>query len=558
MSLYFKGNTFYEVKNRDSRLPDPEERLTEQVEQLSISLTNLWTALLRPAFDIGFNAVVIYRTVGGRALSSLVGYMSAATLILQYVVPNFRGNVRKQYKLEGRFRFVHTRLVNHTESIAFFGGDEVEKSVCNARFDRLKSHIEASQLESLRFNVANNFIVRQTPDLMAFAFRMWYAVGNFASDASVVSSGGGITSTGEYIQQTTMRTFRSFGDAFELSETIGNFVGTLESVHDAMLVLEDLSSREASAEARAKLQPSADGAVRFKGVDIVAPGGVCCARDLTFEVPKGSPLIVTGPNASGKSSLFRTLGGLWDIPVGAIERPCDASGKLTPAQVFLVPQRPYSVRGTLADQVTYPLKLSNRTPADEKKIMDLLALVEVAYLARDYDGDSGPTCPKVGRRSLPRRQQRTGCALIQHDLRTLSSTSAPLPSPSTSRRSCTSPRTHGASRLSPSRSASRWRSFILKSSASAMPMATTDGLSGTYDLTTILSYPFFTFFDKTILYTYSTAAAARAISISIIIITIIKLFTIICCLLFLLTLCCLISNLPCCPHNDVSSLLAAC
>ena len=135
-------------------------------------------------------------------------------------------------------------------------------------------------------------------------------------------------------------------------------------------------------------------------------------------MPKGSPLIVTGPNASGKSSLFRTLGGLWDIPVGAIERPCDASGKLTPAQVFLVPQRPYSVRGTLADQVTYPLKLSNRTPADEKKIMDLLALVEVAYLAsRDYDGDSGLDAVQKWEDVLSLgEQQRIGCArLFYHD-----------------------------------------------------------------------------------------------------------------------------------------------
>ena len=58
----------------------------------------------------------------------------------------------------------------------------------------------------------------------------------------------------------------------------------------------------------------------LKEVDIVAPGGVCCASDLTVKIEQGSPLIVTGPNASGKSSLFRTLGGLWPIPTGKIEK----------------------------------------------------------------------------------------------------------------------------------------------------------------------------------------------------------------------------------------------
>ena len=88
--------------------------------------------------------------------------------------------------------------------------------------------------------------------------------------------GADIASTGEYIQQTVMRTFKSFGDAFELQETIGNFIGTLENVSDLMYTLEDLAAKQVSVQSdnslATKLGRSADGSIEFKGVDIVAPG----------------------------------------------------------------------------------------------------------------------------------------------------------------------------------------------------------------------------------------------------------------------------------------------
>ena len=64
MDLYFTRNTFYDVKNQDSRITDPEERLTEQIEELSRCFTQLWTEALAPFIDIFYNAFVLYRAVG--------------------------------------------------------------------------------------------------------------------------------------------------------------------------------------------------------------------------------------------------------------------------------------------------------------------------------------------------------------------------------------------------------------------------------------------------------------------------------------------------------------
>jgi ABC-type uncharacterized transport system fused permease/ATPase subunit len=74
-----------------------------------------------------------------------------------------------------------------------------------------------------------------------------------------------------------------------------------------------------------------------------------------------------GPNGSGKTSLFRVLGGLWPIVSGSIAKPgmllTDGNNESTGLshEIFYVPQRPYTALGSLRDQLIYPLTLADAT-----------------------------------------------------------------------------------------------------------------------------------------------------------------------------------------------------
>ena len=90
---------------------------------------------------------------------------------------------------------------------------------------------------------------------------------------------------------------------------------------------------EEAARRRTATFVTSDEEIRFDRVQVVTPSGVQLVRDLSFSVPVGGNLLLTGHNGAGKSSIFRVLGGLWPSAQGTVCKPSDAN-------VVYLPQKP--------------------------------------------------------------------------------------------------------------------------------------------------------------------------------------------------------------------------
>lgn len=105
---------FYQLGNLDSRVTNPDQRLTSDIEKWSISLSTIYSNFSKPTLDI-----ILF----SRKLSDLVGWQGPITVMLWYLLsgfvikfisPSFGKLTAIEQRLEGDYRSSQTDLVHHS------------------------------------------------------------------------------------------------------------------------------------------------------------------------------------------------------------------------------------------------------------------------------------------------------------------------------------------------------------------------------------------------------------------------------------------------------------
>jgi ATP-binding cassette subfamily D (ALD) long-chain fatty acid import protein len=378
--------TFYALGNLDDRIKNADQLITVDVSKFSNSLAELYSNIAKPMLDMCIYNWQLSRNVGGEGLFAMALLVQVSANVMRVLTPPFGRYVADEARLEGEFRFSHSRLIDNSEEIALYSGHEAEKTTLDKGYFTLIKHVNYILRRRLYHGMMEDFVIKY----------FWGALGLILCSMPVFFKIPGATAVtlGDRSEGfvTNRRLLLSSSDAFgrvmfsykEITELAGytsrvaSLLDVIEDIHCGHFEKKLVSSASTEANAsilsgRGKITESSD--IEFISVPIVSPNGDVLVRSLTFSVKPGQHLLIVGPNGCGKSSLFRIMGGLWPVYGGEVRKP-------PPEEIFYIPQRPYISRGSLRQQIIYPesrMEMSRRGVTDDD-LMQIMRTVDIGHI----------------------------------------------------------------------------------------------------------------------------------------------------------------------------------
>lgn len=387
VSKYFKNRSYYRINN-DLKIDNPDERIHQDVDAfvrqfLSLMLSFLGSILTFVSFitilwSISTTLVifaVVYSVIGSIVITWWFGRKLAAL--------NF-----EQTKLEADFRYNLIHVRNNVESIAFYNGEGKEEQQVRGRF--------AAAMKNFNFLIGwtrnLNFLQTGFDYFVIVIPSMIIAPLYFAGQADL----GTIQQAGMAFSQVLgalaliVVEFRSLASFTANTNRLASFVEALDAP--------DISSTPGHTAIKMRHEPR----IAMENVTLMTPNYErTLVKNLNLDVKPGQGMVFIGPSGSGKSSLLRSIAGLWKSGEGTVVRPDLKDG------VLFLPQVPYMSLGTLRDQLLYP---GSETTVTDEELEKVLAAVNLP----DLTGRVGGLGAELNWRSVlsPGEQQRVAFARL--------------------------------------------------------------------------------------------------------------------------------------------------
>ncbi|KAK4190201.1 ABC transporter transmembrane region 2-domain-containing protein [Podospora australis] len=386
---YLSQLTFYGISALDDRIKNPDQLIAVDVAKFSNSLAELYSNLAKPLLDMTIYTFSLSKSVGGEGVVFMSLLVQLSAHVMRALTPPFGKYVADEARLEGEFRFQHSRLIDHSEEVALYAGHEAEKDTLDKGYFTLIKHVNYILRRRFYHGFMEDFVIKY----------FWGALGLLLCSVPVfVKLPGQVTmNMGDRTETfvTNRRMLLSASDAFGRImfsyREIMELAGYTSRVSSLLEVMDDIQAghfekklvsssgtedNEAVLRGRGKVVESKD--IEFIDVPIISPNGDVLVKALSFKLTAGDHLLVVGPNGCGKSSLFRILGGLWPVYGGTVHKPPFTD-------IFYIPQRPYLSRGSLRQQIIYPdglrtMRAKGVTDADLFNILRTLSLEHLIEL----------------------------------------------------------------------------------------------------------------------------------------------------------------------------------
>ncbi|KAF7251957.1 ATP-binding cassette sub-family D member 4 [Varanus komodoensis] len=373
---YFQGQVYYILNVLHQEIDNPDQRISQDVERFCRELSSMASKLIISPFTLVYYTYQCFYSTGWLGPLSIFGYFIIGTIVNKILMSPIVSKLVHQEKLEGDFRFKHMQLRVNAESAAFYRSAEVEHMRTNHRLQiLLQTQRELMNKELWLYIGINTFdYLGSILSYIVIAVPIFGGVYHDLDPAELSS----LISKNAFV---SIYLISCFSQLIDLSTTVSNVAGYTHRIGELQEMLLKLSKKQRDCELQAKWDFSSAAkeevvsskiAFLLEQVSLSAPPEKLLIKDLNLRVTQGSNLLITGNTGTGKTSLLRILGGLWESTAGHVHMlSC-----FGPHGVMFLPQKPFFTDGTLREQVIYPLKeiYPVSGSADDERILKFLEL----------------------------------------------------------------------------------------------------------------------------------------------------------------------------------------
>jgi len=345
LGTWLTRSAHYRMRLLGNPADNPDQRIADDIQMFIASSLSIGVGLLGSIVSLISFVVILWGlsaatplilfgqsyNVPGYLVWFALAYAVVGTWVTHLVGrPLIRLNFEQQ-RYEADFRFALVRVRENSEEIALLGGEPAENDRLHHRFSRVVSNWYAIMTRQKKLTFL-------TAGYSQIAIIFPFVVVSPLYFSGSMQLGG------------LMQTASAFG---HVQGALSFFVSAYTAIASWKAVLDRLAGFEKSiGKARAldaygpRIEPTGD-RLKADGLCVCLPNGAEIVRVPKLTVGRGERLLVTGPTGSGKTSLFRALGGVWPFGSGTIDVPGDA-------HAMVLPQRAYLPLGSLKGTLTYP------------------------------------------------------------------------------------------------------------------------------------------------------------------------------------------------------------
>ncbi|MCP4781170.1 MAG: ABC transporter ATP-binding protein/permease [Hyphomicrobium sp.] len=330
---YLSKRTYYDIALSEN-LDNPDQRIQEEVSPFVGMITSTPRMVLLQVLMV-LSGTIILATITPGMMIFMLSYGTIISVVMFFIyVPIIKQRFHVTVaEADLRYGILHVR--DNAETVAFYQGEYAENNQIDARL-----------LIAIRKNAIAN-LYRIFTNSTHGGFNVVAVVAPYIILVPIFFKGGI-----EYghIAQATMASMAIIGAMKALVMVIPSIAHAAPSTVRLADIIERFNQMDSvrDDETIPHIDIQKGDFVRLENVSMETPGGEQkLLKDLSLEIYDSNHLVIIGQTGVGKSSLLRSMAGLWWRGSGTITMP-EAS------QTLFLPQNPYMILGTLREQLLYP------------------------------------------------------------------------------------------------------------------------------------------------------------------------------------------------------------